>query len=96
MVGGKDSASGWEEIGTSSSCLEASVSDNSTASAAAFFPGLEMPATWGARGHPKTKRGQDMSQEMGGAKADRFADGQHGVHFLRGPSFFLPGSHGRG
>ena len=68
MVGGKDSASGWEEIGTSSSCLEASISDNSTASRAAFLPGLEMPATWGARSHPKTNHGHDMNQEMGEQK----------------------------
>lgn len=65
MVGGSggDSAGGWKETWLLPACVEASISDNSTASGAAFPPGLEMPSRWGARSHLKTKHGQEVSQE---------------------------------
>ncbi|KAF6109522.1 hypothetical protein HJG60_010795 [Phyllostomus discolor] len=68
MVGGKDSASGWKAIGTSPSCLEASVSDHSTASGGCLLPRPGDASHRGARSHPKTDRGQDMSQETGEQK----------------------------
>lgn len=71
--GGHEEEVGWREeetpladgkrLGQLPACVEASISDNSTASGAAFFPGLEMPARRRARSHPKTKHGQDVSQE---------------------------------
>lgn len=70
--GGHEEEVAWWEEGTQladgkrsallPACGEASISGNSTASEAAFFPGLEMPARWGTRSHPKTKYDQGVSQ----------------------------------
>lgn len=70
--GHEEEVAWWEEetqladgkrSGLLPACVEASISNNATASGAAFFPGLEMPARWGTRNHPKTKHGQEVSQE---------------------------------